>query len=129
MIYFGIDPGKTTGVAFLNTEDDDFDCAQFENPLHALNWLEDGIERVQADGPKSYNVVVERFVGGGSMTKDGIHTLEVVGFFTYYFKYFHGVEVVRPTSQQRLSGLPKATELAKWAEIEGPTIVQARING
>lgn len=137
MIYFGIDSGKTTGVAYLNGDEDDYDCAQFENPLHALNWILDIIERLEDSGPISYNVVVERYVGGGSMTKDGINTLEIVGFFTYYFKYFHGLDVIRPTSQQRLSGLTRATELAKWAEIEGPhswdalahTIVQQRING
>ncbi len=106
MRFLGIDPGKTTGVAWWDTVTESWDAHQTTDPYEAMDWLEE----IWGWGGH-LNVTVERFTGGGYKTAEGNYTSELAGWFKHHFEYTHGFAVRYANSNQRLSGMDKVKEL------------------
>lgn len=111
-VIYGIDPGRTIGVSRVDTEYKLYDAMQTKDPKEALYWIHESLMSKDI-------IALEKFVGGGYLTKDGIYTIELVGWFRYHFQY-KGYLVVERTSQQRLSGLSEAKKIAQAKAIPGP---------
>lgn len=126
-VFYGIDPGRTIGVGRYDPINKLYAAFQEKEPGEVMYWIKESIS------PQDV-VVLEKFVGGGYLTKDGIYTIELVGWFKYQLEW-EGYKVITATSQQRLSGLSEAKKLMQAQGVEGPhswdalshAIVHARV--
>lgn len=122
--FLAFDPGKTVGVGYWHPAAGIFDAIQTKDPFEALRW---GRRKLFNNPMLPAGVTVEKYAGGGYKTSDGIYTTEIVGFYTYWFKFYFAdnlesgrLELRTPISQQRLSGLDTAMKWAQSMEIPGP---------
>lgn len=109
MHFLAVDPGKTIGLAYWHPISETWEVTQLKDPYEAMEWLEARILRFVFG---EYLVSVEKFAGGGYKTAEGTYTAELVGFFSRYIEYTYNTTVRTPISQQRLSGMGRAKQLA-----------------
>ncbi len=105
----GIDPGVTTGVAFLDVKSGD---------VLEVRAIRDGhmelvaiIDQIMVAFPNTY-VVIEDFVGCGRRSASIIYTLKLVGWLQTYCKW-RGYNGGMQQPQRRRSWLPDAKVMIK----------------
>jgi len=110
-VVIGVDPGGTFGLARVRTDAPEWviEPGQVTHPLAAL----DAIKRWHRDAQVmglDCTVLIEDFNTGGSITKDGAHTLKMCGFLYWSCVNLH-IPVLWVQPQNRMIGLPKAKQL------------------
>jgi hypothetical protein len=108
MFIVAFDPGETTGIAGLETVNQNLhgfqtrDIADVASALYRVRqWCEEG---------ETVMVLAENFVGGGYRTTAAINTLKVLGFIEH-FCTTSGVPVLIRAPQLRKAYVSKAKEL------------------
>jgi len=105
VIIAAVDPGRTIGLARVDTLTREAVAAQWTDPLHVfavlLQW--------KALGPGLDVLIVEDYVGGGVQSSDGLYTTKLVGFFEYAGRRAN-LPVLMRVQQKRFAGLSKAKE-------------------
>ncbi len=104
MRIFAIDPGLTIGYAWYDPETEEFEAGQSPSHLHVIEWLE-----AQA-GWDGGTFIVENYQSAGSLTKEAMITIKLVGYFEFYLDRMWG-EVTLAPPQRRLSGVTQAERL------------------
>lgn len=97
----GVDPGRTTGVAFLY-DDGTVICTDYRDPLKIA-------ERLLLCRPDTTTFVIERYYGGGLQSTDGEFTLRLVGYLEFRLLEA-GRIVVMQSPQARRSQLAQAKQ-------------------
>lgn len=115
-IYFGVDPGVTTGVGWYvpaNAETASFGGAyEHTDPYAIIDWIEDiVVEQMERNWTLKQFYTVEAFNGGGYRTTEAIQTLELVGFFYHTFCGYSNTVVRKVGSNQRMSGMREAVRI------------------
>jgi hypothetical protein len=99
---WGIDPGRTIGIAALTDP----------TPYSPIGWETDdpiGLVKVALAATPDV-IVIERFTSGGLISGDGAHTIAVFGYLAMRFREA-GYVVVEQMPQMRKSALAEAQ---KW---------------
>lgn len=116
-IYFAVDPGITTGVAWYLPDPGVGKAYESTDPQTIIHWIQDElaymVDRNISPSWESH-FTVEAFNGGGYRTTDAIQTLELVGFFYHTFagSWDAGYDNVRKVgSSQRMSGMREAQRI------------------
>jgi hypothetical protein len=104
VIIAAVDPGRTIGLARVDTSTGHVHAEQVQEPLTAFTLLLEWAARVGLDV-----LIVEDYIGGGVQSSDGLYTTTLVGFFEYAGK-FHALPVLMRVPQKRLAGLSRAKE-------------------
>lgn len=100
MRVIAVDPGETIGMAYFDSETDDFEVEQVNDTSEAIvtyhDWgYEHGIDFE----------IIENYVGSGHLSKEGKQTIMVLGLFHLGY----GLQLV--PSQARLAYVDYATML------------------
>lgn len=105
MRIYAIDPGLTIGYAWYDTETNHFAVDQTHNHNNIIELMD-----LEVDTLKDNIFIVENYISAGTLTKEAMTTIKLVGFFELYIDRMWG-EVTLQAPQKRLSGVARAVQM------------------
>jgi hypothetical protein len=103
MRIIAVDPGLTIGLAWYDSVKQVWEVAQVSDSIGAMEWIEERTFDLDV-------LLVENYLSAGSLTKEAMTTIKLVGFFEHHARYMDwGFALVPP--QKRLSGVGEATRM------------------
>ena len=106
MRIYAVDPGLTIGYAWYDPETEEFEAGQSSDHKYVMHWL----EWKARHEPPSAKYIVENYQSAGSLTKEAMTTIKLVGFFEFQIDREWGDVTLAPP-QRRLSGVAQAERL------------------
>lgn len=105
MRIYSIDPGLTIGYAWYDTETKHFDALQTSDPHKIIQFMD-----LEVDTLRDNIFIVENYISAGTLTKEAMTTIKLVGFFELYIDRMYG-DVTLQAPQKRLSGVARAVQM------------------